>query len=152
MFKIGDRVRCIDVDLAIKKDAGGYAEIFEGNIYTITQVDDIFNKIRLETGCYNNDWFHASRFELVEPQFKRGDRVLVYDSCGTTYGEKIFIAYIEGAKRPFMCVDWSSEDKFNNGERFGIVDYAQAKPIPTNKTVTLELTDEQLEKIRGIIG
>ena len=146
MFKIGDRVRCIE---ATSTDYG----LIKGKEYIVYNThNDIRLYVHIKVGEGVLDWFLAERFELVEPQFKRGDRVLVWDFDEEDVDESIFIAHIDGAKRPFVCVDCSSEDQFNNGERFGIVAYKHAKPLPAKQTVTLELTDKQLEKIKEIIG
>ena len=143
MFKKGDRVRCIDAKMN--------DNLIKGQEYIIEYTNSPYVNIKIE-GV--SDWCSVSRFELVEPQFKRGDRVLVWDCDEEDVDERIFLAYIEGAKRPFVCVDCSSEDQFNNnnGERFRIVVYEHAKPLPAKQTVTLELTDEQLERIKGIIN
>lgn len=147
MFKVGDRVRCID-------STGRNHLLIKGKEYTITEVE------LEDTGTYITvdeieEQFDASRFELVEPQMKRGDKVLVWDNCedGAVAIEMIFATYIKGARLPYHCVPLSDEDEFNNGEEFDTINYKHAKPIlPTKQTVTLELTDEQLEKIREIIG
>ena len=145
MFKVGDRVRCID---------GRYSHhiLTEGEEYTVINVE-------LEvTGTYITvdgigRGFSASRFELVEPQFKRGDKVLVWDWDEKQAYERIFLAYIEGARSPYVCVMESQEKAFYDGADFEPINCKHAKPIlPTKQTVTLELTDEQLEKIRGIIN
>ena len=142
MFKIGDRVGCID-------NNGYWSELVEGEEYIVTERNS-YGCIKVGGNIHN--WFDASQFELVEPQFKRGDKVLVWDWDEKQAYERIFLAHIEGARRPYVCVMEGQEKAFYDGAEFEPINYKHAKPIPTKQTVTLELTDEQLEKIKEVIG
>ena len=82
---------------------------------------------------YSNRWESFTRIEIPVQSVKefleeleslklpkRGDRILVYDTCTNCWLERIFITYIEGAKHPVVCVADIYEREFNSGEPFFI--------------------------------
>ena len=144
MFKEGDRVRCIDA-------TGRNHLLIEGKEYTVSSVDVETIEAYLTVDEIEEQLLD-SRFELLEPQLKRGDKVLVWDWDEKQAYERIFLAHIEGARRPYVCVMEGQEKAFYDGAEFEPINYKHAKPIPTKQTVTLELTAEMLEKIREIIN
>lgn len=79
--------------------------------------------------------------ELENPELpKRGDRILV--SIDGHYWEKsIFLTYIECAKDPIICVAKDDEELFKHGNKFGICEWPNWKPIPE-----LEVTLEDIAK------
>lgn len=79
--------------------------------------------------------------EIENPELpKKGDRILV--SIDGNYWEKsIFLTYIEGAKDPVICVAKDDEELFKHGDKFGICEWPNWKPIPE-----LEVTLEDIAK------
>lgn len=85
--------------------------------------------------------------ELEKPKLpKRGDRILVWSSFDGDWIKRIFIAYIEGAKNPIVCVTDIYEKEFNSGEPFGTTTWNKWKPIEKKVLeVTLEDVAKQFE-------
>jgi hypothetical protein len=63
------------------------------------------------------------------PEFKRGDWVEVsYD--GGKWHKRIYLATIEGAEKPYVCVDWfSMEEFFENNTPFMVLHWEYIRPI-----------------------
>ena len=97
MFKIGDRVRCIDATFS-------YDCLKSGDIYTIGEINGNVIELTIGSNLGHNEWWDAKRFELVEPQFKRGDKVLLWNIKEDAAIEGIFLAYIKGSGYPYVCV------------------------------------------------
>jgi len=75
----------------------------------------------------------------MSEEFKRGDRVLVWDNIEDTKGERIFLRKIEGALRGIVCVNKKDEDFFNDGGiGFDIVCYKNCEAIKPMKTKAIE--------------
>ena len=102
---------------------------------------------------YSNRWESFTRIEIpvqsvkdfleeleLPKLLKRGDRILV--SIDGHYREKsIFLTYIEDAKDPIICVAKDDEELFKHGNKFGICEWPNWKPIPE-----LEVTLEDVAK------
>ena len=102
---------------------------------------------------YSNRWESFTRIEIpvqsvkdfleeleLPKLLKRGDRILV--SIDGHYWEKsIFLTYIEDAKDPIICVAKDDEELFKHGDKFGICEWPNWKPIPE-----LEVTLEDVAK------
>ena len=102
---------------------------------------------------YSNRWESFTRIEIpvqsvkdfleeleLPKLLKRGDRILV--SIDGHYWEKsIFLTYIEDAKDPIICVAKDDEELFKHGNKFGICEWPNWKPIPE-----LEVTLEDVAK------
>ena len=79
--------------------------------------------------------------ELESPKLlKRGDRILV-SIDGHYWETSIFLTYIEYAKDPIICVAKDDEELFKHGDKFGICEWSNWKPIPE-----LEVTLEDVAK------
>ena len=122
-------------------------------VATISEVLEEINKyiITLDNGTYWGIYPRA----IAGPAPKRGELVLVTGvSGGWSVEPRIFAGYIEGSVTPYCCVAIHSEKNFREGRAFDISCWKQVKPFTPSekKSVTLELTDEQLEKIKEIIN
>jgi hypothetical protein len=163
-YEKGDKVKVKTWD-ALEKEFGlnFYCQI-NTSIYLSKHMDDSIPKNRIVTienkiieGVYTFNECPGFRFSddmfegLAEPELKRGDLVVVsYDNL--YWDKRIFLAYIKGADKPYICVCGADEARFSAGKTFGILEWRYAKPYtPEKKPVTLELTDEQLEKIKELI-
>lgn len=71
-----------------------------------------------------------------KPKFKRGDKILVWDNDITSSSERIFFEYLDGNQSPFMCVDKSDEDCYENNTSFSTAMWKFAEPIPQPKQIT----------------
>lgn len=79
---------------------------------------------------------------------KRGDRILVWDSDEKNANERIFLAYIEGARYPVVAITRDTEEKFLHNEPFDIVVKTNWKPLPKQEIV--ELTLEDISNGKGV--
>jgi hypothetical protein len=61
---------------------------------------------------------------------KRGDRVLVWDNDEEYAKERIFLCEINGAKRPYVCVEKRDEQLFEEGKPFSAFEWENMKPLP----------------------
>lgn len=71
-----------------------------------------------------------------KPKFKRGDKILVWNNDITSSSERIFFEYLDGNQFPFMCVDKSDEDCYENNTSFSTAMWKFAEPIPQPKQIT----------------
>ena len=101
----------------------------------------------------NPDWFEPVYLQGdVSPSvpfpynLKRGDRVLVWDEATHEY-ERIFLAYIDDADKPFICVAGSSENLFNEGQVFPTTEWRDAKPVPVQEPIVELSLKEIAEKL-----
>lgn len=103
---------------------------------------------------YSNNWASFTRIEipfqsvkdfleeLESPKLpKRGDRILVWNTCTNCWLERIFITYIKGAKHPVVCVTDIYEEEFNSGESFCTTAWDKWKPIHEKKVLEVTLED-----------
>lgn len=103
---------------------------------------------------YKNTWYKILTFnELLEMEwlvnFKRGDRVLVFD--GGIRQERIYLATIEWTIHPYVCVYQGYEGKFNDWEKFPTTTREYIKPLPAKKELTLqEIADKFGVKVEDI--
>lgn len=77
---------------------------------------------------------------------KRGDWVLV----GNEYPPKkkrIFLAEIEGAVQPYMCVEGNHEPKFQSGEPFDTTAWRYISPYPEPLTFTIQEAEQKLKEV-----
>lgn len=70
-----------------------------------------------------------------KPEFKRGDRIIVWNENGKK-GERIFFEYVEGNKKPFMCINGANEDHYKTKKPFSTAMWEFAEPIPQPKQIT----------------
>lgn len=85
----------------------------------------------------------------LPPQLpRRGDRILVWGNQERQITEAIFLAYIEGAVSPVMCVSACDEIKFKNGLLFNVTNWKNWKPEHTEQIV--ELTIEDISNGKGV--
>ena len=77
--------------------------------------------------------------------FKRGDKILVWDTDEKYAQKRIALTYVDGAMYPVICVENDNEDDFINGKTFYTAQYTHWKPIPQEQVVELTM-DEIAEK------
>ena len=111
-----------------------------GNYYNIAgdDVDPSYS--------YHEDWLS------LKSELKRGDLVWVSDvdeNCNSRK-ERIFLAKIEGARNPFICLLDSHIERFIGGKEFDYTFWKYAKKVETQETQEAkEYTIEELHKIVG---
>lgn len=95
-----------------------------------------------------------------EPEFspKRGDRVIVWDFDESKAHERIFLADIKGSVSPIVTVPKVHEVYFKNNETFGITQYKNMKPLPTEhptetdfKSKVIELIEKRIDVLSNLI-
>ncbi|WP_026868807.1 hypothetical protein [Inquilinus limosus] len=77
LFKVGDRVRCIDAEHAFYGADLARAALTRGKVYEVTHVGPALISVRADDLGRSGGW-RADRFELVH-EFKVGDRVRFTD-------------------------------------------------------------------------
>jgi hypothetical protein len=94
--------------------------------------------------CFDTDSKYHYPAELVIEQLKkqtfkpkRGDRVLVWDNKEEYAEERIFLAKIEGAISPYICVCNGDEESFKKAENFNVILWKNMKPKKVIKKDTL---------------
>jgi hypothetical protein len=113
-------------------DTRGYTG-FEINAY-YGVFDGIFN-------AYSTP-LNSEVIELpTEQEFKRGDKVLVWDDDESRAKERIFLTKIEGAIHPYVCVHKGYESAFLEGKLFHTYSYENCKPLPELQLIELTLQD-----------
>jgi hypothetical protein len=122
-FKVGDKVRRID----------------DREIYTVAGCNELMLMLNESIQQLN-----PNKFELVEPQFKRGDKVLVRDSNNEDWDERIFLTEIKGGDCPYIVVNADDEVLFHSGYEFAYTEYVQIKPLPQVEEMTLEEVCKEL--------
>lgn len=70
-----------------------------------------------------------------KPQFKRGDVIFVWDEYMKKQ-ERIFVEYIQGNEKPFVCVNIVDEIHYKTNKTFSIATWQFAEPIPQPKKIT----------------
>jgi len=78
-------------------------------------------------------------------ELKRGDLVLI--DYIQYIDEAIFLAYIENARSPYVCVDKQNEDRFHSGNTFRIKSYEFVEKA-TEEYLQLKEKSLELEKMR----
>lgn len=99
------------------------------------------------------DWDNSLRLpvqplkDFLEPEFKRGDRVLVSQD-NSAWFKRTFITTIEGSRCPYICIGQYQEEKLNNGQPFDITLWPYIKPLEDKPEIT-EYTIEDISKLTG---
>ena len=76
----------------------------------------------------------AGHAEVREP--KRGDLVMVSNYDIRNSVPRIFLHKIDGAAKPFICVDNGDEQKFNDGNLFDMSAWVAMKPLASEVRMT----------------
>ena len=84
-----------------------------------------------------------------QQMFKRGDKILVWNTDEECAHERIALTYIECAYYPVICVATEDEYNFINGKTFNTVKYRHWKPIPQVTEITMEEVAKALGKEVG---
>ena len=71
-----------------------------------------------------------------KPEFKRGDRIVVWNNGDKSKFKRIFITYIQGNKSPFLCVDVNDENEYCDNISFSTAMWDNAEPIQKTKQIT----------------
>jgi hypothetical protein len=80
----------------------------------------------------------------TEPEFKRGDKVWVWDD-DDVISERIFLTKIEGAAHPYICVMKGKESAFLKGEPYLINIWKNCK-----HSIQIELTLQDISDGKGV--
>ena len=72
----------------------------------------VFSSEEYTGRCDGGDYFHPSDVTPYEELPKRGDKILVWDHDSQLPMERLFVAYVEGASYPVMCVSGAEEASF----------------------------------------
>ena len=80
--------------------------------------------------------------------FKRGEKVWVKNDESKKWDERIFLTEIEGAHKPFVCVNYYDEDEFNEGEKFSILEYRFCNSVIKPKAKK-KMTIAEIENLLG---
>ena len=78
--------------------------------------------------------------DFLEPQFKRGDRVLVSND-GNAWEERIYLYTIDNSKTPYIVVHHWDNKNYKEGDKFHLSSYSYIKALPEPKEVHLTLKD-----------
>jgi hypothetical protein len=109
-----------------------------------------YEKGNIGWACSNGTSLPAQSVkDFLEWTLQRGDRVLVWDKKYETPIERIFLAKIDGAEVPFVCVTSSSESNFYSGQPFHTCSWRNCKPT-TQLKITIdgkEVTKKEALKI-----
>ena len=76
--------------------------------------------------------------DIKECEFTRGERIIVWYTKIDQYEEQIFLAYIDWATKPYICVDWYDEDMFIDWDTFWTTNWVYAKKKPKHSTEDIE--------------
>ena len=79
-----------------------------------------------------------------ECEFKRGERIMVRDYTEDEYDEVTFLAYIEWAENPYICVESCSHNAYNNWKLFAVSTWKYTKKKPTH-------LPEEIEKAKRLL-
>ena len=87
--------------------------------------------------------------DFLTKELKRGDLIWVdVDDPNIRVSKCIFVANVEGAKFPFICVEKCDEENFKNGKPFNITMSRYATKVEEPKEVVM--TIEEIEKALNI--
>ncbi len=99
--------------------------------------------IYLGNGCFPECKTLEQLTQVVEylksfekPEFKRGDRIMVWNDSVNNKAERIFYDYNSELESPFICVLIGYESKYLANEKFDIGTWKHAEPIPQPKQIT----------------
>ena len=95
--------------------------------------------------------------KLAYGTFTVGEKIEVYTRSG--WANRIYLGYIQGAKKPYICVDGNHTGRYVKGEPFETSNWSTARKILTDNIkvkVTIngqpaklsDLTEEQLLELR----
>lgn len=89
-----------------------------------------------------SDTIELYKVELIENEFVRGEKVLVSDTINCNGQERIFIAHIEGAEKPYLCLAMGQEELYYKGRSFAFVPWKYCKKKPNFAPVKVKIDDE----------
>lgn len=97
----------------------------------------------------NTDLPTQSVKDFLEPQLQRGDLVYVSDNsienAVSNKIKRVFIAYIERANAPYICVSDEYEQDFHNNQKFNVNRWRYAVKVSEIKEV--EMSIEEIEEL-----
>jgi hypothetical protein len=105
------------------------------------------NDLWLKSKGYTLLTFEEALVEEWKPT--TGERVLVRDNDNTPWQERIFLVEIPQSVEPFVCVAIGEEKDYEQGNLIDTSDWEQIKPLPQNKTVSM---DEALDILKQHFG
>lgn len=87
--------------------------------------------------------------DFLEPQFTRGDIVEVSNHA-EGWERRIYLTTVEGAYLPHVVVNVADEEKYTEGDQFGITTFRKIREVGKEKIVELTMEDISEGKGRGI--
>ena len=137
-FKVGDKVRVRQWEAMMRQGEPLSGDIsfpgkpwlflkinkkFCGQAVTIKEVMGVCYRVEEDNGSYH--WID----EMFEGYaFKYGETTEMSDD-GEQWERKIYVGYIDGADRPYVCVDSVDESRFDTGKNFAIGTWRYARPV-----------------------
>ena len=118
-------------------------KIYEHN--TCIDINDINLISYFELEYFTRRWYtilslneYKAMNDITEEcEFKRGERIIVWDNENEN-DERIFIAYIEWAYSPYVCVTNEDEEDFTRWNPFGFFSWKYAEKKPTHSPEDIE--------------
>lgn len=116
-------------------------------------------KFYFASNSNNNIWDYSNSTNLptqsvkdfINKVLKRGDLVWVDDNDPNNRDSKgIFVANIEGANFPIICVEECDEENFKNGKPFNITMSRYATKVEETDDTEVCMTFEEIEKALNI--
>ena len=120
---------------------------FCGQVVTIKKIENDCYRIEEdnERCCWIDEMFEGYAFEYGE--------VAEFSDSGNTWTRRIYVAYADGAERPYVTVDPIDATGFKKGMSFTIETWKHARPIPKKHTiiidgVEIEVSDEDYKALK----
>ena len=163
-YKVGDKVRvrqweamARQYELLSNDNIGIYKEYlypflktnkkFCGQVVTIKKIENDCYRIEEdnERCCWIDEMFEGHAFEYGE--------VAEFSDSGNAWIRRIYVAYADGAERPYVTVDPIDVTGFKKGMSFAIETWKHARPIPKKHTiiidgVEIEVSDEDYKALK----
>jgi len=83
--------------------------------------------------------------------FEYGETTEMSDD-GEQWERKIYVGYIDGADRPYVCVDSVDESRFDMGKNFAIGTWRYARPVPKHTIIIdgieIRISDEDYRALK----
>lgn len=88
--------------------------------------------------------------DFLQPQFKRGEMVLVRDSDSHEWKERIYLTTISELFYPYVCVEGGYEKQYREGNATSTTCWKYIKKIEKEEEKIVELTLKDISEKTGI--
>jgi len=109
-----------------------------GKTVTIKEVYDDYYKIEEDNFSWTDDMFEGYAFEY-------GEKVFVSDD-GLSWEPKIYVGYIDGDEKPYICVSGLCEDDFYAKRKFRTLHWRYARPTQKKHTIVIDGREIQISE------